>query len=288
MERSAQWMSSSSSRTGVLAAEALEQRQQRLEQPPLRGAGVLLGAARAPGAGAELGEQRRQLGARGLVGQRAEHGVAVADERAQRGDERRVGQLALPQLHALAAQRPARRGPSRVRRASSVTRAGSCPRRTPPPRRRSRGGRRRRAEKAVSSSASSAARPIRRVLVTRVATPPIIAGGSVGIVTVWRSAEQLRSALGRPEARGGGTRAGSRSARAGCAGGSRAGAGRARRRPRSCPAPPGRRPRAWRGRRGRRRSGSQITPRISRSRRSRPSWSTSSRSSAACGRPRRR
>ena len=68
----------------------------------------------------------------------------------------------------------------------------------------------------------------------------------------------------------------SRRARAACAGGARAGAGRARRRPRSCPAPRRRRPRASTGRPGRRRTSRRSRAGCSRSRRSRPSWSTSS------------
>ena len=59
---------------------------------------------------------------------------------------------------------------------------------------------------------------------------------------------------GEPGRRCGRGRASSRSARAGCAGGSRAGAGTARRRPRSCRSPRRARPRASRGRPGRRRS----------------------------------
>ena len=61
-------------------------------------------------------------------GSSVEHRVAVAHERPQRGDERRVGQLALAQLDAVAAQhaRAVRGGAAPAAR----RRAGSCRRRT--------------------------------------------------------------------------------------------------------------------------------------------------------------
>ena len=81
--------------------------------------------------------------------------------------------------------------------------------------------------------------------------------------------------------RGAGRRGRWRSARAACAGGSPAAAGRARRRPRSCPAPRRPRRRASTARPGRRRSARRSSRRISRSSRSRPVVVDPSRSSAA-------
>ena len=88
----------------LLAAEALQQREQRLEEPALRRARALVGARRRT-ARAELGQQRGQLGPRELA-DLLQYGVPVPRQRPQGGDERRVGQLALAQLYAFAAQRP--------------------------------------------------------------------------------------------------------------------------------------------------------------------------------------
>ena len=83
------------------AAEPLEQREHRLEQAALAGARLLVGArAGAAQLGQQLGERvaggdRQRLG---LLGREA------ARERAQRGDERRVGDLRAAQLEALAEQ----------------------------------------------------------------------------------------------------------------------------------------------------------------------------------------
>jgi hypothetical protein len=85
-------------------AEALEQREQRLEEPAL-GRAALIVADRLRGsvaAGGELGDERRQLGA-GRRAEPVEHRIAGAGERAQRADERRVGQLALAQLNGVPA-----------------------------------------------------------------------------------------------------------------------------------------------------------------------------------------
>jgi hypothetical protein len=72
-------------------AEPLQQPEQRLEQPPL--------VARRRRLGAQLGKQRRQLVA---SGERGEHRVVLARERAQRADQRGVRELALAELHAVA------------------------------------------------------------------------------------------------------------------------------------------------------------------------------------------
>ena len=88
----------------LLAAEALQQREQRLEETALRRARALVGPRRRT-ARAELGQQRGKLGP-GDLADLLQHRVLVARERPQRGHQRRVGQLALPQLHAFAAERP--------------------------------------------------------------------------------------------------------------------------------------------------------------------------------------
>ena len=93
-------------RERLLAAEVVEQREQRLEQARLAerrlGAARRLGiGGRGRGAAAELREQRGELGA-DARGQRVEDGVALARERAQDAHDRRVGQLLLAELDALA------------------------------------------------------------------------------------------------------------------------------------------------------------------------------------------
>ena len=80
-----------------VAAERLEQRQQRLVDARL--AGLVVGGA------VVARQQRREPGARGGV-ELGEDRIAVAREGAQSGDERRIGQLALTELDALADQDP--------------------------------------------------------------------------------------------------------------------------------------------------------------------------------------
>ena len=84
-------------RERLLAAEVVEQREQRLEQPRL----ALRRLAAVLRLRAELREQGGELRAR-AGGQLVEHGVAVARERAQDAHDRRVGQLLLAELDALA------------------------------------------------------------------------------------------------------------------------------------------------------------------------------------------
>ena len=84
---------------GGLARQPVEHREQRLEDPRLVARAALVPADR----GGEPGQQRGQLGP-DVVGERVEHRVRVAHQRAQRGDQRGVGQLALAELDALAAQ----------------------------------------------------------------------------------------------------------------------------------------------------------------------------------------
>ena len=82
----------------VLAREQLQQLEQTVEQPRLRGGLVVRARLGAPEAGQDL----RERGPRGR-GQRAERLVPGAGQRPQRGDDRRVRQLALAQLDAVAA-----------------------------------------------------------------------------------------------------------------------------------------------------------------------------------------
>ena len=83
----------------VLAGQKLQQLQQRVEQARLRGRLVVGLAVAAAEPGEDLGERV----ARGAGEQRRERGIAGAGQRAQRADDRRVGQLALAQLDAVAA-----------------------------------------------------------------------------------------------------------------------------------------------------------------------------------------
>ena len=83
---------------GRLPRQAVEHRQQRFEH-----ARLVARAAHPLRSLAEPGQQRRELRA-DAGGQLREHRIGVAHERAQRGDERRVRQLALAQLDAFAAQ----------------------------------------------------------------------------------------------------------------------------------------------------------------------------------------
>ena len=109
-------MSSRMSTSGPRAAEAIQQLQQRLEQPHLRRGVVALGAR---GAVVETGQQRGQLrpAARGQLG---EHLVALAHERPQRAEQRPVGKLAVTGLHGLSTQDGARAGPRSQTRRSKL------------------------------------------------------------------------------------------------------------------------------------------------------------------------
>ena len=80
------------------AGERLQHREQRLEHPRLV-AGRPIAVTRL----AEPRQERAQLG-QDVRRQRLEHRIAVAHERPQRGDQRRVGELALAELDAVAAQ----------------------------------------------------------------------------------------------------------------------------------------------------------------------------------------
>ena len=92
-----------------VATEAVDRRQQGLEEPRLRlavGLAALMLAggycAVAIGIG-QAGQQRRQLVARG-GGKLQQRGVLGTDQRSQGADQRRVGQLAVAELDALAAE----------------------------------------------------------------------------------------------------------------------------------------------------------------------------------------
>ena len=152
-------------RERLLAAEQVEQREQRLEQPRLA---LRRRLPLGPRLAAELGEQRGELGA-GSGGELIKDGVVVAGEGAEDADDRGVGEFFVAELDALADRdtgavlaRPGRRA-----RRSCAT----CRRPTRRPRTRATGGRRLRRANAASSSASSAVRPISLLLVIRVATP---------------------------------------------------------------------------------------------------------------------
>ena len=80
----------------VLAREQLQQLEQAVEQARLGGRLVVVAGL------AEAGEDLGERAARG-VGELLEGRVAGAGQRAQRADDRRVGQLALAQLDAVAA-----------------------------------------------------------------------------------------------------------------------------------------------------------------------------------------
>ena len=87
-----------------LAAELLEQREQRLEQARLaerRLVGPQLLGAGGRGARTELGEEGGELGA-SARGELVEDGIAFAGERAQHAHDRCVGQLLVAELDALA------------------------------------------------------------------------------------------------------------------------------------------------------------------------------------------
>ena len=79
---------------GLVLAERLEQRQERLEDARLRGVARRIGQAEAGEDVVERGAQRRR--------ERVERGVALADERAERAQQRRVRKLVVTKLHAVA------------------------------------------------------------------------------------------------------------------------------------------------------------------------------------------
>ncbi len=81
---------------GALLGESLEQREQRLEDARLRGL-----AARC--ALAETGQHRSQRGPQ-RVGQGVQGRIAVAKQRPEGAEQRRVGQLALAELDAVAGE----------------------------------------------------------------------------------------------------------------------------------------------------------------------------------------
>ena len=91
----------------VLRAELLEQGEESFEEAALSSADVL-GLDRWQRGQPEAGEEACQLGA-GAVGERVERGVAIARQRSQRGDDGGVGQLALPELDAVARKEAAAR-----------------------------------------------------------------------------------------------------------------------------------------------------------------------------------
>jgi hypothetical protein len=86
----------------ALLAEALDERQQRLEQTSLRVVVVAAGVARLPEGRKEAGERRAGRGREGMQGR-----IIVPGEWTERPDDRGVGQLALAQLDAVAADRTA-------------------------------------------------------------------------------------------------------------------------------------------------------------------------------------
>jgi hypothetical protein len=104
---------------GRLGAEAVEQREDGLEEAGLRRA--LVAGGRHRRSIGQAGKQPRQLGPCAGV-ERVEHGVALTHERAQRGDERRVRQLALAQLDRITGQY------ARTRRAGALVQLAQQPR----------------------------------------------------------------------------------------------------------------------------------------------------------------
>ena len=176
----------------VLAREQLQQLQQPVEQPRLRGGLVVRAGLGAPEAGQDLRERR----ARGRR-QRAERLMAGAGQRAQRADDRRVRQLALAQLDAVAADH------AHAVRPGHALELGHQPRLAEPGLTRDEREPGRFATASVSparSSASSGARPTNVVLVTREATTtPVSRAG----LTAGEGDTGYRAAVIRPCTSGG-------------------------------------------------------------------------------------
>jgi hypothetical protein len=84
----------------LFAPEVIEQGQQRLEDARLSGRVTIVDRHR--GGRGELGEQAREPGPRGRA-ELVEHGVAVAREGSQGGDDGGVGELVLPEGDAVSA-----------------------------------------------------------------------------------------------------------------------------------------------------------------------------------------
>ena len=84
----------------VIVAQQVDQLQQRLEQPRLRGRVIPVGRS---GLLVEPRKQRGELSARGPA-ERSERGCAATDERAQRPDQRRVRKLTVGLLDGFAAE----------------------------------------------------------------------------------------------------------------------------------------------------------------------------------------
>ena len=153
---------------GVLGAELLEQGEERFEEPALSSTDVL-GLDRWQRGKAEAGEEACQLGAR-AVGERVERGVAIARQWSQRGDDGGVGQLALPELDAVARKEAAAR---RLARRAASSRIRVFPTPDSPATKTSDGRPAAASVSAASSSASSAVRPIIRLDVILAATAPV-------------------------------------------------------------------------------------------------------------------
>ena len=180
--------------SGRVAAEAV---QQRRAAPRRAAAGPLPRRRRgAVGLAAELGQQRGELGAR--AGQLVERRVAVARERAQRADERRVGQLALAELDAVAEQ-DTRAAVARARASSSTSRVLPTP--DSPATKASHARPSAAWPRTRRSSASCGSRPTNRRLETRDATP---AACHATTVKRERGARGGGRAAGRRGADGGG------------------------------------------------------------------------------------
>ena len=153
VERSAQCMSSRISTSGCGLAQQVQQLEQRLEQPQLA-VGVIAGArrrGRRRGSGSSVASCARLPGA-----ELRQRRVALAHQRAQRAEQRCVGQFALALLDALAAQHEQNSAEALLELVTS--RVLPTPD-SPPSSTSGRAGRRRRRATASSSSASSPSSP---------------------------------------------------------------------------------------------------------------------------------